>query len=277
VEEHAQPYVNAVSRDEAQVMPGSVDPVANSPMNDKVAKTRGRESPRKRAKEVDTERVGDVSMDISGGEASPGHSIRRGSKRHLAATEDARKKLDHKKARRLSEKRSFQDRYNEEDEDRDQLMELDMIPRGQKRDRAEADSTFGADEDSPQTQGRKVRRRKRKSGIETAEPDMRGTKRSLEVESTLDSDGDDRRSYVKISRKRGKRRQPDESATDESMDDSSIQVDQACGDRRIGEEWHANGQLWRVGPRGQRQRQALIKKRRSRYSMVRYFTSLCVI
>ena len=256
------------SMDNMHVMPGSVEAVVSSPLREEVYAPRGHESPRKSDKVVDGyDGEADVSMDVSVGDSSVDRSFHRGSTR--APSEDYRKKLDYKRLRKLSEKRSFLGQENEEEEDRDRLMDLDLLTRGKKRDRAEAGSTFGVDDDSPHAQGRKVRRRKRKSGVEDAELDSRGTKRSLDLESTLDSDGDDRHHSTKISRKRGKRHQYDESMTDESMEDLSIPVDPACGDRRVGEEWHANGQLWRVGPRGQRQRQVLVKKRRSRYSMVR--------
>lgn len=251
-------------------MPGSVDLA----VHDEATSPRGHGPPVEAVLDVDD--IGeeaDVLMDISGGDSQSDHGFRRGSKRHLVPSEDYRKKLDHKRIRRLSEKRlPLEQIVNEEDEYRDRLMDLDLVSRGKKRDRAEAGSTFGIDEDSPQAQGRKVRRRKRKSGIDGVELDSRGTKRSLEVESTLDSDGEDTNLPTKMSRKRGKqyRHEHNDSMTDESMDDVSIHINPVCGGRRIGEEWHSNGQLWRVGPCGQRQRQVLVKKRRSRYSMVCY-------
>lgn len=248
-------------------MPGSASPVVLAPLND-TRTTAYTQEQLECGVDVNDHDV-DISMVTSADDISFDASPRRGSKRHHVSSEDYRSTVDRKKPRRHLEKSNSLMDLDEENEDRDQLMDLDMVARGRKRDRAEAGSTFGIDEDSPYAQGRKVRRRKRKSGIDGHGPDLRGVKRSLDVESTLDSDGDN--SPTKISRKRGKRRE----STPDRYIDLSVEIEPACGDRQIGEEWHANGQLWRVGPKGQRQRQVLVKKRRSRYSMVCNCNILC--
>lgn len=213
---------------------------------------------------------------------------KRGSKRQAGgddeeANDSAKKKASSKRARRQSRKTGEGVQPMDEDENGDQLMDLDPVSRGKKRDRAEAGSVFGGDDDSPVDNRKKARRRKRKSSLHAMEVDSesRGTKRSYDIESTVDSDDDELFQRVKPSRKRGKRLPDmDEDSTDMSMDGTTVSRDPACGGRNVGEEWQANGQNYKVGPDGRRMRQALVKKRRSRYSMVirrNFRHSLCCL
>ena len=170
-----------------------------------------------------------------------------------------------KRTRRQSRKLQSIADENERD---DRLMELDPVSRGKKRDRAEAGSTFGGDEESPLTgQGRrKTRRQKRKSDMSDFLDESflsRGTKRNFEVESTLDSDDDGSPRHSKMSRGLGRHASD---SSDMSLDGPVVEA--SCGNRRIGEEWHSNGVTFRVGQDGRRQRQVLLRRRRSLFSMV---------
>ena len=212
---------------------------------------------------------------------------KRGNKRQAGQEEDGNSSTSPKKAgkRARRQSRKFRDLESEAKlesgagEGSDQIMDLDLSTssaRGKKRDRAEAGSTFGGDDESPLGHGRKIRRRKRKSVatvVENGSVDSwaRGTKRSYDLESTMDSD-EEHPSRFKASRKRGKRTVTDPNdSSDISMDDIRIVRDPACGGRKIGEEWEFNGERFKVGQDGRRLRQVLIKKRKSRYSMVSGF------
>ncbi|KAL5508455.1 hypothetical protein ACEPAH_6074 [Sanghuangporus vaninii] len=186
----------------------------------------------------------------------------RGSKRQAASDEDISingtiGKKAGKRARRQSKKVEEVIDVDENDEH----MDVDPILRGKKRDRTEADSSFGGDDELAGSRSRKTRRQRRKSNLsadlDSATP-KRGTKRSYEGESTLGSEDGS-----KSPRKRGKHT-PKESH-DASVADATS--DASCAGRSIGEEWHANGVTYKVGPDGQRLRQVLLRKRASRYSM----------
>ncbi|KAL5530521.1 hypothetical protein ACEPAF_6779 [Sanghuangporus sanghuang] len=186
----------------------------------------------------------------------------RGSKRQAASDEDISingtigKKVG-KRARRQSKKVEEVIDVDENGEH----MDVDPILRGKKRDRTEADSSFGGDDELAGSRSRKTRRQGRKSNLsadlDSATP-KRGTKRSYEGESTLGSEDGS-----KSPRKRGKHtpKESHDASVAESMSDAS------CAGRSIGEEWHANGVTYKVGPDGQRLRQVLLRKRASRYSM----------
>ncbi|KAL5527183.1 hypothetical protein ACEPAG_5974 [Sanghuangporus baumii] len=186
----------------------------------------------------------------------------RGSKRQAASDEDISvngtiEKKAGKRARRLSKKVEEVIDVDENDEH----MDVDPILRGKKRDRTEADSSFGGDDELAGSRSRKTRRQKRKSSLSTdLDPvtPKRGTKRSFEGESTLGSEDGS-----KSPRKRGKHT-PKESHDVSAAESTS---DTSCAGRSIGEEWHANGVTYKVGPDGQRLRQVLLRKRASRYSM----------
>lgn len=233
------------------------------------------ESSRNVAKEV-IDLDAEVPMEVADATGIPDVSDRkgkRGFKRQARQEEDENLSSSPKKSGKRARRQSKKHREQEVEEDEnDQVMDIDPASslRGKKRDRAEAGSTFGGEDDSPTGHERKSRRRKRKS-LATADGSeglSRGTKRSHDLESTMDSD-EEHLSRSKASRKRGKRTitEPDDS-TDISMDDIRVVRDPACGGRKTGEEWEVNGQRYKVGPDGRRLRQALVKKRRSRYSMV---------
>ncbi|KAI5124876.1 hypothetical protein M0805_007306 [Coniferiporia weirii] len=221
----------------------------------------------------------DTSMDITDDVFSDGppQGVKRGSKRQAGPVEDITNvgsigKKAGKRARRHLKK--TQEELLNGGEEEDELMDLDYISRGKKRDRAEAGSTFGGDDESP-TGGRTRKNRRQKRGS-AAHADVnvgvqaRGTKRNFEIESTLGSDEEE--GYIlsrsKASRKRGKQMGTDpEDSTDASVSETAIGVDPACAGRKVGEEWQVNGQLYKLGRDGRRLRQVLVKKRRSRFSM----------
>ncbi|KAK0206886.1 hypothetical protein DFS33DRAFT_1317713 [Desarmillaria ectypa] len=156
--------------------------------------------------------------------------------------------------------------------DEDEIVEVRATPRGRKRDRVEAGPSFDGEEDrepaevEAKPRGRK-RRNKRRSDVGVK---ARGTKRERDIddEEVLD---DAEESFAQVSRKkRGKRAQAvqEDEYEDDRYADISIDVspDRVKG-REIGEEWESNGVRYKVGPNGQRLRQALVKKAGQRYIM----------
>ncbi|KAI0368114.1 hypothetical protein BV20DRAFT_1114405 [Pilatotrama ljubarskyi] len=198
------------------------------------------------------------------------HSVqlnKRGSKRMASPEDDeglalSRTDRRDKRARKVSIDK-FADAYDDdmdEDELADDADNALGAARGKKRDRAEAGSTFGGDDyvfdddEKPQRQ-----RRRRIVSSKLAQSSSRGQKRVRDLES-YDSDdsevGRSKREYTR--KKRGKR-----------SDEDTVPVlnDPLCKGRRIGEEWESNGIKFKVGPNGQRLRQELVKKSRSRFPM----------
>ncbi|THG97616.1 hypothetical protein EW026_g4413 [Hermanssonia centrifuga] len=142
--------------------------------------------------------------------------------------------------------------------------ESEPIPRGKKRDRV---SSFGGDESFLGEEGEKPRRHRRRRVLSHKKSeDSRGRKRGRDLESS-ESDGDESDSPSKraVRHKRGKKTASRNS--EPSAEDGMVSTDPLCRGRRIGEEWEATGVRYKVGPNGQRLRQALVKKTRSRFPM----------
>jgi len=171
------------------------------------------------------------------------------------------------------------EQYPEGEEQRDEIMEdidddvaeLPSIPRGKKRDRAEAGSTFGADDEEDAPHEKPARHRKRRSmSKRTSEGLLRGKKRDRDVESP-ESEGEDgirensRRGGQRTSRKK---RASDETKADGFIESPRISKDPLCDGRKIGEEWEADSVRYKVGSKGERLRLTLVKKARNRYHMV---------
>lgn len=189
------------------------------------------------------------------------------------------KKSRGKRARKFSlEKSLHEDERMEVDEEDDDVPELSSIVRGKKRDRAEAGSTFGGDDDYSvleHEEGAKVRRRKRQT-VSKRKSDAgslsRGKKRDRDIEIGSDDDNEHEALLKSSRKKRGKRHShantPDEdqrSTSDVSMDESLASTRSRA--RRIGDEWESNGVKYKIGPNGQRLRQALVKEARHKFVM----------
>lgn len=157
---------------------------------------------------------------------------------------------------------------DQEMEDADIAHDLPSIPRGKKRDRGEAGSVFGGDESVLGEDEGKPRRytRRRTASHKKTSVSSRGQKRGREIVDSLDSDEESAKPMKRTMRQRRSQQFSDDS--DLSMDDGLLSHDPLCKGRRIGEEWEVNGILYKVGPNGQRLRQALVKRSRSRFSMV---------
>ncbi|KAF9555350.1 hypothetical protein CPC08DRAFT_134987 [Agrocybe pediades] len=140
-----------------------------------------------------------------------------------------------------------------DDEEMDELAPLKSSTRGRKRDRAEAGSTFGGDEDRSDVEvegDEKTRkRRKRRTIVKRKTGGKRDEEHFSEEESPI---------------KKGKG-SPEQSVSDISMDDSAASV--RSKGRNIGDEWETNGIKYKIGPNGQRLRQALVKKARQKFNM----------
>ncbi|KAI9001414.1 hypothetical protein BD414DRAFT_33275 [Trametes punicea] len=191
---------------------------------------------------------------------------KRGSKR-VAGLDDEDDSLwganrHDKRARKVSiDKSASAPEYDmDEDEPGDDLEESPTLTRGKKRDQAEAGSTFGGDDsvmDDDDEQPRRQRRRRMVS--KKLSQSSRGQKRLRELDSYDSDDSEaERMRRAPTRKKRGKR-------SDEEM--TPLSNDPLCKGRRIGEEWESNGVRYKVGPNGQRLRQELVKKSRSRFPM----------
>ncbi|CDO71357.1 hypothetical protein BN946_scf184908.g115 [Trametes cinnabarina] len=211
---------------------------------------------------------GDVSerqvngMDV---DQHTGH-IKRGSKRVASLEDDegldaSRVDRRDKRARKVSiDKSAIAEDYDmEDDEQEDELDGNPSIVRGKKRDRAEAGSTFGGDDsvidddEKPQRQ-----RRRRTVSNKLSQSSSRGQKRVRDLDSYDSDDSADRLKREHTRKKRGKRSEEEE---------VPVSHDPLCKGRHIGEEWESNGIRYKVGPNGQRLRQELVKKSRSRFPM----------
>ncbi|THH16925.1 hypothetical protein EW146_g3790 [Bondarzewia mesenterica] len=159
------------------------------------------------------------------------------------------------------------DKVEDAEMDVDEAPKVRMIGRGTKRDREDAGSTFGGDDESvfdehnDERPHRHRKRRQRKSGIS-----YRGQKRGRDVDP-LDSESD-----IDLHRTVGKaarRRQNDSTASegDIAINDSRISKDPFCKGRRIGEEWEAHGAQFKVGLDGKRLRKVLVKTDRPKFPM----------
>jgi hypothetical protein len=98
---------------------------------------------------------------------------------------------------------------------------------------------------------------------------LRGKKREREGGEDVSDDTSDETSSFR--RKRGKRssniqrHEMERQKSDVSMDES---VTSSKRVREIGEEWESNGVRYKIGPNGQRLRQALVKRARQKFVMV---------
>ncbi|KAI0082488.1 hypothetical protein K474DRAFT_1694340, partial [Panus rudis PR-1116 ss-1] len=197
---------------------------------------------------------------------------KRGSKRSATGDDDegiesSRSRARGKRARQFSKEHPIV-----EDQEMDEVDELPDIlpgPRGRKRDRGEAGSTFGGDdsgiEEDSEVQTHRHRRRRVVSNKKTlAAP--RGQKRHRDSTGSVETDAeDDDSSPRRVIRQR--RGQSTSEEGSQYTDDGMVSHDPLCKGRRIGEEWESHGVLYKVGPNGQRLRQALVKKSRSRFPM----------
>jgi len=238
--------------------------------------------------ELKKSRVGDQDGDEEADQDYPnGHARRRVPKRSLQEEEEEEEEEESedtsakpsrgKRARKVSseKKRSWVEEMEvDEDEEVDEVPEMDSLARGKKRDRTEAGSTFGGDDSEHDHHGVEEnvdprRRRKRRTVAKRLSEGsyVLGKKRERDVKDDIgDEDSDASSPSIK---KRGKRRgHYDEARSDVSMNGSTSSL--RGKHRSIGDEWESNGVRWKIGPNGQRLRQALVKKARQKFIMVRY-------
>ncbi|KAF9266279.1 hypothetical protein L218DRAFT_985909 [Marasmius fiardii PR-910] len=168
----------------------------------------------------------------------------------------------------------------EVDDDIDVVGELVSVSpsRGRKRDRTEAGSTFGGDDDDEnialeEDYGNRSRYRKRRNKRTSDAHSGHSRKRDRDLNDTGDySDSNEDPAGAKSSRskKKGKKQQQqrseDEKGSDVSMDDSQF-VRSTLKGRKIGEEWTSNGVKYKISPNGQRLRETLLKKAKQRFVM----------
>lgn len=241
-----------------------------------------------------TRRESDAPSGSGSGSGAGPAEPKRGSKRSADAEDDGHvARASDKRARKVSLEHAPRDvemadadASGEEDASRDadadaaeaddELMDLETPPahhhRGRKRDRAEAGSSFGADEDElaeRRPSGRPERKRRavrRGEGAAAA----RGKKRERDGEDEDGADamsvdgGSERSRHAR--KKRGKK--GEEEGEDGEEVEMDVSVDPMCGGRTIGEEWESHGLKYKVGPNGQRLRLELVKKVRTKFMMV---------
>jgi hypothetical protein len=217
---------------------------------------------------------------------------KRGSKRVFGEEEEIEevsetKKFRGKRARKVSQEKTRQshavdDNMDIDDEELDEVTELKSRA-GKKRDRAEAGSTFGGDDDSAveldAEDDIKARRRRRKRRTvvkrKSEASDTRGKKRDRDSDDERNGQESEDASQGKVSRKKRGKRGSDRhdkdyvSRSDISVDESNTSVRGKV--RVIGEEWESNGIKYKVGLNGQRLRQTLVKQARQRFIMVLFF------
>ncbi|KAF8646376.1 hypothetical protein AX16_007242 [Volvariella volvacea WC 439] len=192
------------------------------------------------------------------------------------------KRARDKRARKFSlEKPSYiTGEMDVDDEFEDEVADLPVIARGKKRDRAEAGSTFGGDDEdegffSEYEDVLKTRRRQRKrQTVSKRKSDVgshRGKKRDRDLEDEQSEDASEPGQVNYSSRKKRGRKNVEYVGTDEDDEvlDLSLEESPSVRGRRrqVGEEWESGGVRYKIGPNGQRLRQALVKKARQKFPM----------
>lgn len=231
----------------------------------------------------------DGNEDSEWQEASQYQPIR-GSKRVVGDEEEyddiqQSQRARDKRPRNISLDKPTEHMEVDDDEDDDEITELKSVVRGKKRDRAEAGSTFGGDDDDSAPENEddaKARRRRRKRRTVSkrksdAGSSLRGQKRDREMDGSASDYASDDDKMLRVSRKkRGKKAasQPRHDEDDEHRAPSDVSMDESQAStrsrhRRIGDEWESNGIKYKIGLNGQRLRQALVKKARQKFTMVR--------
>ncbi|KAG2748427.1 hypothetical protein P692DRAFT_20804942 [Suillus brevipes Sb2] len=197
----------------------------------------------------------------------------RGSKRTFDSDEEAdymRTDGRDKRPRNMSRAQTPEDQEMEDVED--DVAELHPVPRGKKRDRAEAGSTFGGDDEEEaldEHDDRSHRHRKRRTvRPRKSDGSSRGRKRDRDPESPASegSIGGSHQHSERTSKKKKGGKKASSVAVSDALDSSQ---DPLCKGRKIGEEWESNGVQYKVGNEGERLRLTLVKKARSKYSMPR--------
>lgn len=151
-------------------------------------------------------------------------------------------------------------------------VEFDIVdeshtsPRGKKRDRGDAASTFGGDEDSLMDDSDdKHKRNRRRRTVSTRKP--RGQKRGRESH-TYESGSDEEVEFSSTRGSRKKRGKKVVAQEDSPFFEPPYSTDPLCKGRRVGEEWEIGGTKYKVGPNGDRLQQVLVKRKRPKYKMV---------
>jgi hypothetical protein len=205
---------------------------------------------------------------------------KRGAKRVLGDEEDdltESKRTGGKRLRKISKEHRIEEPDRMVLDDDSENAPLKSLSRGKKRDRAEAGSTFGGNDDeddsnsgSEDEEGYQIRQRRKRRTVakRKSEAYSRGRKRDRDAD-WQDSEDEEDQEWPKSRKKREKRYSEDEGyqGSDVSMDGSQISRDPLCKGRRIGDEWEVSGVQYKVGLNGERLRQALVKKARSKFVM----------
>ncbi|KAH6888782.1 hypothetical protein BKA70DRAFT_1460717 [Coprinopsis sp. MPI-PUGE-AT-0042] len=152
-----------------------------------------------------------------------------------------------------------EDEYND---DEDQVPEITWPTVGSKRGRADAASTFGDDSEN-EDDTKSLRRHRKKCQM--------GSRRHSSIGGIFDSKKRGREEDEPIPSGAGtvpRRSKKNKKGVPEDAELWSISSSgRRPRKRQIGEEWESNGIRYKIGPNGQRLRQALVKKARSKFTM----------
>ncbi|TFK28933.1 hypothetical protein FA15DRAFT_664569 [Coprinopsis marcescibilis] len=209
-------------------------------------------------------------------------SSKRPAKRTYGHDDEDYERIRDKRARKVSlEKNGRVVEYEDMDidEEMDEVPDMASGVRGKKRDRAEAGSTFGGDDDSApedDAKNRHSRRKRRTFSKRKSEvgPFVAGHKRDRDIDLEDEEMGtpSEAGTLRKSRHKKGKR-QSHVNEYDDFLNGSDISIDESLASsgsrrpRRIGEEWESNGVRYKIGLNGQRLRQELVKKARNKFVM----------
>lgn len=218
--------------------------------------------------------------------------LSRGAKRVMGDESDqddddnGRKRAREKRARNFSLQKDFlpeKEDMEVDSEEENGEADVHISSRGKKRDRADAASTFGGDDEesiSEHEHGNNTRRRQRKRPtVSKRRSDGaigRGKKRDRAFDGSDDDAPSEPDARPRLSRKkRGRKNSSMEIDDDHSDKTASVGGSSNSGRRRrIGEIWESNGIKYKMGPDGQRLRQAIVKRARQKFTMVRILYSL---
>jgi hypothetical protein len=226
----------------------------------------------KRAYEDEGEGYGAKKTRVEGDELIDGDETSRFGRR------SAKRVLGDDEVEGVGERRKKRDRKQSVVIDLDQHEEMGdgEVPqspkaRGKKRERRVEDEEGPASGDEEKSRkGRKRRTmQKRKSDVASEEKGKRKREQDAEVDR---DEGPSKRT----SRKKSSKKATVEDEKDEESDvsiDSPVSQDPLCKGRRIGEKWEVNGVKYKVGINGERLRQTLVKRARSKFVMVCVFSN----
>ncbi|KAJ7228261.1 hypothetical protein GGX14DRAFT_412507 [Mycena pura] len=147
--------------------------------------------------------------------------------------------------------------------------EAPTVVRGKKRD---AGSSFGGEEEGEaevEDRAQKTKRKRRSMGKRKSDAIAQLPSRDQKRDRDVNEDGSEDEAApgtpMRSSRKPKKRGKKNKEVRE--VDEGSVDDDSGKRRRSIGEQWDSNGVVYKIGPKGERLRQALVKKAARRFVM----------